>query len=179
MDMKNAFLHRELDQEIYMMQLMGFKSKAHPEYVCKLRKTLYSLKQVPRAWYAKIAEFLTQSGYLVAHADSILFVKAKEEIGVMSRYMQNPKKPHLEAVRRILRYVKSTIDYGLLYKKGEDGKLVGYYGADFAGDHDTKRSTTGYVFRIGSEVISWCSKRQPTLSLLTTEEEYRAVAMAA
>ena len=48
--------------------------------------------------------------------------------------MQNPKKPHLEAVRRILRYVKSTIDYGLLYKKGEDGKLVGYCDADFAGD---------------------------------------------
>ena len=49
--------------------------------------------------------------------------------------MQNPKKPHLEAVRRILRYVKSTIDYGLLYKKGEDCKLVGYCDADYAGDH--------------------------------------------
>ncbi|KAL5543168.1 hypothetical protein UlMin_010878 [Ulmus minor] len=93
--------------------------------------------------------------------------------------MQNPKKPHLEAVRRILRYVKSTIDYGLLYKKGEDCKLVGYYDADYAGDHDTRRSTTEYVFKLGSRTISWCNKRQPTVSLSTTEAEYRAAAMAA
>ncbi|XP_031273413.1 uncharacterized protein LOC116131894 [Pistacia vera] len=63
-------------------------------------------------------------------------------VNAMSWYMQNPKKPHLEAVRRILRYVKSTIDYDLLYKKGEDCKLVGYCDADYAGDHDTRRSTT-------------------------------------
>ncbi|XP_017187340.1 uncharacterized mitochondrial protein AtMg00810-like [Malus domestica] len=98
-------------------------------------------------------------------------------VGVMSRYMQNPNKPYLEAVRRILRYVKSTIDYGLLYKKCEDGKLVGYCDANFARDHDTRRSTTGYGFKIGSGVVSWCSKRQPTMSLLTTEVEYRATAM--
>ncbi|KAE8728709.1 hypothetical protein F3Y22_tig00004111pilonHSYRG00116 [Hibiscus syriacus] len=95
------------------------------------------------------------------------------------RYMQNPKKSHLEAVRRILRYVKNTIDYGLLYKKGEDCKLVGYCDADYAGDHDTRRSTIGYVFKLGSGTISWCSKRQPTVSLSTTKAEYRAAAMAA
>ncbi|KAE8708207.1 PLAC8 family protein [Hibiscus syriacus] len=101
------------------------------------------------------------------------------KFGVMSRYMQNPKKPHLEAVRRILRYVKNTIDYGLLYKKGEDCKLFGYCDADYARDHDTRRSTMGYVFKLGSGTISWCSKRQPTVSLSTTEAEYRAAAMAA
>ena len=59
-------------------------------------------------------------------------------VGVVSRYIQNPKKSHLEAVRRILRYIKSTINFGLLYKKGEDCKLVGYCDADYAGDHDTR-----------------------------------------
>ena len=93
--------------------------------------------------------------------------------------MQNPKKSHLEAVRRIQRYVKGKIKFGLLYKKGEDCKLVGYCDADYAGDHDTRRSTTGYVFKLGSGAISWCSKRQPTVSLSTTEAEYRAAAMAA
>ncbi|KAF7823801.1 Retrovirus-related Pol polyprotein from transposon RE1 [Senna tora] len=100
-------------------------------------------------------------------------------VGLMSRYMQSPKKHHLEAVRRILRYVKSTIDYGLLYKKWGDCKLVGYCDADYAGDHDTRRSTTGYVFKLGDGAISWCSKRQPTVSLSTTEAEYRAATVAA
>ncbi|XP_062112859.1 secreted RxLR effector protein 161-like [Humulus lupulus] len=99
-------------------------------------------------------------------------------VGVASWYMQHPKKPHLEAMRRMLRYVKDTIDYGLFYKKGDEVKIVGYCDADYAGDHDTRRSTTGYVFKLGSGVVSWCSKRQPTVSLSTTEAEYRATAMA-
>ncbi|KAK2980731.1 hypothetical protein RJ640_011711 [Escallonia rubra] len=100
-------------------------------------------------------------------------------VGVMSRYMQNPQKLHLEAVRRILRYVKGTLDYGIIYKKGGDCKLVGFCDADYAGDHDTRHSTTGYVFTLGSGAVSWCSKRQPTMSLSTTEAEYRAATMAA
>ncbi|XP_058082502.1 uncharacterized mitochondrial protein AtMg00810-like [Magnolia sinica] len=85
----------------------------------------------------------------------------------------------VEAVRRILRYVKGTIDLGLLYKKGGACKIVGYCDADYGGDHDTQRSTTGYVFNLGSGAISWCSKRQPPVSLSTTEAEYRATAMTA
>ncbi|KAL0324815.1 UNVERIFIED_CONTAM: Retrovirus-related Pol polyprotein from transposon RE1, partial [Sesamum radiatum] len=53
-------------------------------------------------------------------------------VGVMSRYLQNPKKYHLEAVRRILRYVKSTLGFGIMLKKGEDCRLVGYCDADYA-----------------------------------------------
>lgn len=79
----------------------------------------------------------------------------------------------------MLRYVKSTIDYGLLYEKGDDCEVVGYCDADYAADHDTHRSTTGFVFKLGAGAISWCSKRQPTISLSTTEAEYRAVAVAA
>ena len=78
MDVRNAFLHGELDREIYMEQSLGFQSSEHPEYVCKLRKALYGLKQAPRAWYGKIAEFLIHSGYQVTSADSSLFVKASE-----------------------------------------------------------------------------------------------------
>ena len=70
-------------------------------------------------------------------------------------------------------------DYGLLYKKGETCKLVGYCDADYIGDHDTHRSTTVYMFRLGIAVVSWSSKRQPTMSLSTTEVEYRAAAAAA
>lgn len=80
--------------------------------------------------------------------------------------MQNTRKPHLVAVHRILGYVNGTIDYGLLYKKVE--KFNGYCDADFAGDHDTHRSITGYMFSLGSTVISWSSKRQLIVSLSTT-----------
>ncbi|XP_051138369.1 secreted RxLR effector protein 161-like [Andrographis paniculata] len=97
----------------------------------------------------------------------------------MSRYMQNPKKSHLEAVRRILRYVKSTLDFGIKFRRDEDCKLLGCCDADYAGDHDTRRSTTRYAVMFGSGVVSWCSKRQPTVSLSTTEAEYRAATMAA
>ncbi|KAM2104670.1 hypothetical protein ACFX1R_015245 [Malus domestica] len=90
MDVKNAFLHGELDREIYMMQPMGFKSKAYLEYVCKLRKALYGLKQAPRAWYSKIAEFLTQSGDSVTPADSNLFVKAnKGKLAIVLVYVDD------------------------------------------------------------------------------------------
>ena len=75
MDVKNAFLHGELDKDIYMEQPRGFESKIHPEYVCKLKKALYGLKQVPRAWYRKIGEFLVHSAFKVAASDSNLFVK--------------------------------------------------------------------------------------------------------
>ncbi|CAM8891627.1 unnamed protein product [Rhodiola kirilowii] len=51
--------------------------------------------------------------------------------------MQNPRKPHLEAVRRILRYMKGSTNYDLLYKKGVEGKVIGYSDVDYAEDHNT------------------------------------------
>jgi len=100
-------------------------------------------------------------------------------VGVVSRYMSKPKKPHLDAVKRILRYVKGTINFGIMYKKTIDCQVMGYCDADYAGDSCTRRSTTGYFFSLGSGAISWCSKRQPTVALSSTEAEYRSAAMAA
>ena len=78
MDVKNAFLHGELDNDIYMEQPRGFESKILPEYVCKLKKALYGLKQAPRAWYGKIGDFLVHSGFKVTPSDCNLFVKTKD-----------------------------------------------------------------------------------------------------
>lgn len=68
--------------------------------------------------------------------------------------MQNPKRPHLEEARRVLKYARSTLHYGVLYNKRGDYKLAGYCDADYAGDHDTQCSTTRYVFMLGSGAIS-------------------------
>jgi len=100
-------------------------------------------------------------------------------VGVVSRYMSNPNKPHLDAVKQILRYVKGTINFGILYKETKDCQVMGYCNADYARDCGTRRSTIGYFFSLGSGPISWCSKRQPTVALSSTEAEYRSAAMAA
>ncbi|XP_039140554.1 uncharacterized mitochondrial protein AtMg00810-like [Dioscorea cayenensis subsp. rotundata] len=96
-----------------------------------------------------------------------------------SCYMQIPKKPHLEVVRRILRYLKGTVDYGILYRKGEGCQVTRYCDADYTGDCDTRRLTACYFFNLGSGAVSWCSKRQPIVSLSTTETKYKAAAMTA
>lgn len=97
-------------------------------------------------------------------------------VGVASRFMQNPRKPHLDAIHRILRYVKGTINYGMRYENGAKCEVVDLCDA---GDLSTRRSTTGYVFSLGSGAISWCSKSQSTVSLSTIEAEYLAATMAA
>jgi hypothetical protein len=100
-------------------------------------------------------------------------------VGVGSHHMQNPKKPHLKSVKKILQYVKGTLDYGILYQKYGVCQIMGYYNANYARDCDLRRSITGYVFSLGSGAVSWCSKRQSTMSLPMTEAKYRAAAMAA
>ena len=93
--------------------------------------------------------------------------------------MQAPKKPHLDAARRILRYVKSTLHYGLFYEAGCALQVHGYTDADWAGSVSDRRSTSGFMFSLGSPAISWSSKKQPTVALSSTEAEYRGAAMAA
>jgi hypothetical protein len=92
---------------------------------------------------------------------------------VVSQFMSNPSPTHWMAVKRIMRYLKGTIDMELCLG-GKDLELHGYCDADWAGDTQDRRSTTGYVFMLGNGAISWNSKRQPTIALSTTEVEYMA-----
>ena len=80
------------------------------------------------------------------------------------------------AVKRILRYIKGTLDYGILYTNHEFYPRF-FSDADWAGDKET-RSTTRYCCSLGSGVVSWLSKKQPIVALSTTEAEYRAAAQA-
>ncbi|KAK3006344.1 hypothetical protein RJ639_017493 [Escallonia herrerae] len=88
-------------------------------------------------------------------------------VGVVSQFMDKPQISHLNAAKRILRYVKGTLEYGLRYKKSDSFILSGFVDADWAGDVNDRRSTTGYCFDTGSAAISWCSKKQHnSISLL-------------
>ena len=91
-------------------------------------------------------------------------------------HMHDPHEAHMAALKRILRYIKGTLHFGLQLTKYSIHGLVSYTDADWAGCPDTRRSTSGYCVYLGDNLISWSSKRQPTLSRSSAEAEYRGVA---
>ena len=105
--------------------------------------------------------------YLTATRLDIMFF-----MSLISRYMENPKEMHLLAAKRILCYLQETMEFSLLYKKGKAASLIGFIDSDFAGDQDDRRSTSSYVFMLGSRAISWSSKKQPIVTLSTTKAEF-------
>lgn len=92
-------------------------------------------------------------------------------VSVISRFASKPTPAHKAAVTRILRYLRKTVDYLLVFR-GPLTALSGYSDSDWAGDYDTRKSTSGFVFGIGSAAISWSSKLQGTVALSTCEAEY-------
>ena len=99
-------------------------------------------------------------------------------VSAVSRYASNPTQAHWGAVQRIIRYLRTTIDYQLTFQ-GTLESLTGYTDSDWAGDRDTRRSTSGFIFHLGSGPISWQSKRQPIVALSTCEAEYIGQTQAA
>jgi len=100
-----------------------------------------------------------------------------QSVGALSRYMSCPTQQHWSTAKGVVRYLAGTIDYGIHFTKGA-GALSGYCDADYAGDVDTRRSTTGYVFVLNGGAVSWSSKLQPTVAVSTAEAEYMAAASA-
>ena len=91
-------------------------------------------------------------------------------------HMHDPRESHLAALKRLLRYVRGTVDLGLVLHRSSSAELVVYTDADWAGCPDTRRSTSGYAVFLGGNLVSWSSKRQPVVSRSSAEAEYRAVA---
>jgi hypothetical protein len=98
-------------------------------------------------------------------------------VGEVSRFNQNPGKEHWAAVKRILRYLKGTSQLGILYEYNsqKENEFCGYSDADWGGDIDGRRSTSGYLFQYSNGPISWKSQKQRTVALSSTEAEYIAL----
>jgi transposase InsO family protein len=112
--------------------------------------------------------------YLLATRPDLAF-----SVCLCARYMDRPTEIHFAAVKRILRYLKGTTGYGIMYKRSARLKLNGWTDSDYAGDLDDRKSTSGYVFMLGNAAVSWSSKKQPIVTLSTTEAEFVAAAACA
>ena len=297
LDVNNAFLHGELNEEIYMTPPPGLRRQGEEELVCRLHKSLYGLKQASRQWFSKFSESICSAGYEQSRADYSLFTRKQgksftalliyvddilitgndidsinatkkflhsnfriKELGdlkyflgievssskngifisqrkyaleiiadvgllgaapidtpmerglklsdesdllrnssqyrrlvgrliyltvsrpdityavhVLSRFMHQPRKLHMEAALRVVRYLKGAPGKGLFFSSDSDARLRAYCDSDWAGCPLTRRSTTGYCIFLGPSLISWRSKRQKTVSLSSAEAEYRAM----
>lgn len=102
-------------------------------------------------------------------------------VGMASRFMESPNKEHWAVVKRIVRYVAGTLDYGCKYTKGGDAglNLLGYTDSDHGGDLVLRRSTTGMIFFLGTNLVTWTSQKQKVVALSTCEAEYIAAAAGA
>ncbi|GJT67086.1 retrovirus-related pol polyprotein from transposon TNT 1-94 [Tanacetum coccineum] len=108
--------------------------------------------------------------YLTASRPDLVFA-----VCMCARYQSKPTKKHLEAVKRVFRYLQGTINMGLWYPKDTAMALTAYADADHAGCQDTRRSTSGSAQFLGDKLVSWSSKKQTSTSISSTEAEYIAM----
>ncbi|GJU80454.1 ribonuclease H-like domain-containing protein [Tanacetum coccineum] len=92
--------------------------------------------------------------------------------------MHDPREPHLNAMKRVLRYLRGTTDLGLQLFRSSTSQLIAYSDADWAGCLATRRSTSGYCVFLGDNLLTWSFKCQDTLSRSSAEAEYHGVANA-
>ena len=302
LDVKTAFLHGDLKEEVYVKQPEGFEVKGSEEKVYRLSKALYGLKQASRAWNYKLNKILRELRFtrcskeaslyqrkqnedtlvvavyvddlLVTGSNLVMIYEFKNEmaakfemsdlreltyylgievlqhkdgitlrqeryaekilvetgmdgcnsthvpmdmnlrlsrsveeqgvdekkyrrsigclrylihtrpdlsysIGVLSRFMLNPKASHDAALKQVLRYLRGTLTYGLTYKRADKVRLLGYSDSSLNVDVDDGKSVTGHIFYLNESPITWCSQKQETVALSSCEAEFMAATEAA
>ncbi|KAL8116714.1 hypothetical protein AgCh_023023 [Apium graveolens] len=257
MDVKTAFLNGSLEETIYMQQPKGFIKEGQEHLVCKLKRSIYGLKQASRDWNIRFDQAVQSYGFdqspsescvykrsegnavifLVLYVDDILLIGNNVEMlssvkawlfkqfdmkdlgettyilgikvirdrkkrmlalsqepyidevlarfnmqnskkGMVSRYQSNPGQEHWSAVKTILKYLRRTKEYMLIYK-ASDLFPLGYTDSDFQSDRDKRKSTSGYVFTLGGGAVIWRSVKQKCIADSTMEAEYVAASEAA
>ncbi|GJX99024.1 retrovirus-related pol polyprotein from transposon TNT 1-94 [Tanacetum coccineum] len=194
-DIKTAFLNGELKEEVYVSQPEGFVDQDNPSHMYKLKKALYGLKQAPHAWYDMLSSFLISQHFSkdtpmveTSKLDedlqgkqvdatlyrgmigSLMYLTSSRPdlvyaVCLCARYQAKPTEKHLNAVKRIFRYLKGTINMGLWYSKDTGMSLTEYSDADHTGCQDTRRSKSGSAQLLGDKLVSWSSKKQKSTAI--------------
>ncbi|BBG96553.1 Seven transmembrane MLO family protein [Prunus dulcis] len=97
-------------------------------------------------------------------------------VSLVNQHMHAPRTTHLQAIKRILRYLKGSLGRGILMKKNGNTNIIGYSDADWAGCTVDRKSTTGYCTFVGGNLVTWKSKKQNVIARSSAEAEYRAMA---
>nr|GFA25205.1 uncharacterized mitochondrial protein AtMg00810-like [Tanacetum cinerariifolium] len=193
MDIKSVFLYGTVEEEVYICQPPGFEDPENPDKVYKVVKALYGLHQAPRAWSSgksastpidadkpflkdldgedvdvhTYRSMISSLMYLTSSRPDIMFA-----VCACARFQVTPKVSHLNAVKRIFRYLKGKPYLGLWYPKDSPFDLVAYSDSDYAGASlDRKSKTRGCQF-LGCRLISWRCKKQTVVATSSTEAEY-------
>nr|GEV12866.1 hypothetical protein [Tanacetum cinerariifolium] len=170
MDVKTAFLHGSLKEDVYVCQPEGFIDTDYPSHVYKVKKALYGLKQVPRAWYDELSTFLLQNGFSKGTIDPTLFTRRfDDDILVIGTPVDAMK---YRSMIGALMYLTSSRP-GIVHATYDSGfELTGFLNAHYAGCKDNFKSTSGGAQFLGKKLVRWSSKKQDYISLSTAESEY-------
>ncbi|KAB2595517.1 hypothetical protein D8674_030967 [Pyrus ussuriensis x Pyrus communis] len=180
-DVKNAFLHGDLEIEVYMeLSLGGEKVTLLIIYVDDMVVTGDDIEEMERLQEYLSSEFKMKElgglkyflGIEVARScDDIAYV-----VSVVSQFMHSPSEDHMAAVMRILSYLKGAPRKGLIFRKHRHMEVKGYIDADWARNITDRRSTSGYFTFVAGKLVTWRSKKQNVVARSTTEAEYSGMA---
>ncbi|GJW27905.1 cysteine-rich receptor-like protein kinase 8 [Tanacetum coccineum] len=201
LDVNNAFLHGDLNEEVYMTVPQGYPHTLPPNTVCKLTKSLYGLKQANRQWFEKLTTFLLMATpmdpiaklnetdgdplpdptqYRTIVGKLIYLTLTRPDLSfaaqALSQFSYNPRTPHLAALQRVMRYIKLCPGQGIYFPTSNKLELTTYCDSDWASCQTTRRSVSCYAIFLGNGLISWQSKKQLVVSRSSTEAEYRSLA---
>nr|GEY53796.1 putative ribonuclease H-like domain-containing protein [Tanacetum cinerariifolium] len=149
-DVKNAFLHGELKKEVYMKALPGFLEHFKPREACRLKKSLYGLKQSPRAWFGRFT----------------LAMKRLKE-GLFTKF-------EMKDLGNLKYFLGIKVLRSCLWKRKLNWLIE--IDADWTGDKGNRRSTSGCFSLVRGNLVTWRSKKQNVVSLSSAEAEFRGIA---
>ncbi|KAJ9566234.1 hypothetical protein OSB04_002200 [Centaurea solstitialis] len=163
--------HRHIHDMLAQFNMAGAKEVVTPLSSTDVLHSNDGTQSVDPTPYRKIVGSLQ---YLAFTRPDISFA-----VNRLSQFMHAPSQKHWQALKRVLRYLKGTIHFGLFLKRNSPLHLTAFSDSDWGGISDGGRSTTAYLLYLGSNIISWRSNRQKSVSRSSTEAEYKALANAA